>query len=210
MPWTQRDVDWVAARLLPDIYDLNQRVRYDRNTQRLEALYAELTKPMKIRITEDTFFYGQERRAGDVMNAPDGPYKNTVVGGKGLVRVPQFVELPEQIMTETQPTPEPAVPPPASFGEATAAVLKPVPKPATQAKTNASLLSQLATRRNKLHDTIKTNIDDYAKRLTDMETQAPAVFVKANALLDDEHAGFRALEDSLQEFAGANGAPLAG
>ena len=71
------------------------------------------------------------------------------------------------------------------------------------------MLSQLATRRNKLHDTIKADIDTYAKRLADMETNAPAVFVKANTLLDDEAAGFKDLEDSLQEFAGANGAPLA-
>lgn len=45
MPWTQRDVDWVAARLLPDIYDLNQRARYERNTRRLTKLL-EIAEPI--------------------------------------------------------------------------------------------------------------------------------------------------------------------
>jgi hypothetical protein len=44
MPVTQNDVDWMAARLLPDLYDINHRVKYDRNTKRLKALYRELTE----------------------------------------------------------------------------------------------------------------------------------------------------------------------
>lgn len=76
-------------------------------------------------------------------------------------------------------------------------------------KSSASMLSQLATRRNKLHETIQADITAYSKRLTDMETNAPAVFTKANQVLDDEQNGFKDLEDSLQEFAGANGVPLA-
>ena len=43
MPWTDNDVRWVAARLMPEVYDLNKRIIYDRNTKRLEALYDELT-----------------------------------------------------------------------------------------------------------------------------------------------------------------------
>ena len=42
MPWNQNHVDWVAARLLPAIYDINQQIRYDRNTKRLSLLLEEL------------------------------------------------------------------------------------------------------------------------------------------------------------------------
>ena len=158
---------------------------------------------MKFRITEDTFFDGQLRKVGDVMEFPVGPYRNVVEGGIGLQRIPQFEEL--AVMTETAPT----VPPPATFADATATVIRPTKPAATQAKSTAALLSQLAVRRSKLHDTIKGEVDAYGKRLADMETKAPDVFARANTILDDESAGFKDLEDSLQEFAGANGAPLA-
>lgn len=187
---------WIERRLLQDIETITERIQYDRVTTRLTNLYREL---MKFRITEETFFDGQTRKVGEVMDFPVGPYRNVVEGGIGLQRIPQFEEL--ATMTET-------VPPPASFGEALASVTKPAAPVATQAKSTASLLSQLATRRNKLHDTIKTEVEAYGKRLSDMETKAPDVFTKANTILDDEQTGFKDLEDSLQEFAGANGAPL--
>jgi hypothetical protein len=46
MPVTQSDLDWVAARLLPDIYDINQRDKYDRVTRHLTSLLHELENPM--------------------------------------------------------------------------------------------------------------------------------------------------------------------
>lgn len=48
MPWTDNDVRWVAARLMPAVYDINQGLLYDRNTRRLEALYQELTMSSKL------------------------------------------------------------------------------------------------------------------------------------------------------------------
>jgi hypothetical protein len=199
MPWTQRDLDWVAARLLPDLYDIKQRDKYNRVTRRLTNLYKEL---MKFRITEDTFFLHAPRKTGEIIEWPRGPWRSEMVGGKWK-HTPLFEEI-KTMADETPTTPMP----PATFAEATATVIAP-PKPATtQAKSTAALLSQLATRRVRLHDTIKTEIEIYAKRLADMETNAPAVFVKANTILDDEQSGFKDLEGSLEEFAGANGAPL--
>ena len=53
MPWTQNHVDWVAARLLPAIYDINQQIRYDRNIKRLTNLLREVDTPeMNIRLRE--------------------------------------------------------------------------------------------------------------------------------------------------------------
>lgn len=99
MPWSQRDVDWVAARLLPEVYDINQRIKYDRNTRRLEALHGEI---MKFRITEPTFFLHKNRQPGESLEFPVGPHKNTLVGGHGLVRVPQFEEVQDQPITEKE------------------------------------------------------------------------------------------------------------
>jgi hypothetical protein len=48
VPVTQRDLDWLAARLLPDLYDINQRDKYDRNTRRLTALHNELKDCMSV------------------------------------------------------------------------------------------------------------------------------------------------------------------
>jgi hypothetical protein len=64
---------------------------------------------MKFRITEPTFFFQKDRHVGEVMEAPVGPYRNEVVGGQGLKRVPQFVELPHEIhVTENTDTPQAA------------------------------------------------------------------------------------------------------
>src|ERR1700733_14712049 len=53
MPVTQRDLDWVAARLLPSIYDIRQRDKYNRNTRRLKNLLREVDTPeMNIRLRE--------------------------------------------------------------------------------------------------------------------------------------------------------------
>ena len=51
---------------------------------------------MKFRITEPTFFLHKDRKPGEEMEAAVGPHRNEVIGGQGLHRVPQFVELPTQ------------------------------------------------------------------------------------------------------------------
>jgi hypothetical protein len=43
MPAIQWDLDWLAVRLLLEVYEINRRIYYDRNTSRLRALYQELT-----------------------------------------------------------------------------------------------------------------------------------------------------------------------
>lgn len=129
MGWTQRDIDWVAARLLPDIYDINQRIRYDRTTQQLRNLEREL---MKFRITEPTFFFQKDRHVGEIMEAPVGPYRNELVGGQGLKRVPQFVELPHEIHVTDSSTEVPAPVP-------TATVLPPVTMAAISDKVVSSV-----------------------------------------------------------------------
>ena len=102
MPVTKRDLDWLAADLLPEIH--NQNRKSVRVNHRLNSLLNEL-KPMKFRITEDVFFFGRLRKAGEVMEAPVGPYKSQP-GAGGLKRIPQFVELPHEIQVTEQTQPE--------------------------------------------------------------------------------------------------------
>jgi hypothetical protein len=53
MAVTKRDLDWVAARLLPDIYDIRQRDKYNRVTGHLKNLLREVDTPeMNIRLRE--------------------------------------------------------------------------------------------------------------------------------------------------------------
>lgn len=68
--------DQLSDRLALATYDTNQELR-----------------AMRFKITEPTFFLHKPRQPGEVMDFPVGPHKNTLVGGHGLVRVPQFEEI---------------------------------------------------------------------------------------------------------------------
>ncbi len=87
------DAERIALRLITH----RRRARYDLTTKKLQRLHQELSTFMRIRITEPTFFLGQERKAGDVLeNVQVGPFRTHVVQG-GLARIPQFVEMAEEI-----------------------------------------------------------------------------------------------------------------
>lgn len=216
MAWTANDVEWVAARLSPEIRDINQEIKSRRITRRLRALYIEI---MKIRITEDVFFLGQQRHVGDVMDVQLGPYRTEPRPG-GLRRIPQFVEMAEETNLSAQvanaradaapvvPASAVATPAPGTFAEATAAVIKPAPAPAKQASATIGMMQALTARRMKLHQATQDQIHAFAKRLDEREAAMPKVFEKANAKLDDEIAAEQSFDDSLNDFAGANGVPL--
>ena len=204
---------WIATRL---DFEIAATVRKLRINRRLINLLRELDKPsstrtinnliretMKFKFTEPMFFQGKLRQEGEVMDAPIGPYRVDIHGGV----VKQYETIEEPVAMTDAPDVNPTA---GTFAQATAAVLNPnpAPVPPTQTKSTASLISGLAARRNKLVDRVRSDAQAYAQRITVMETQAPAVFVKANATLDDETASFKELEDSLSELAGANGSPL--
>lgn len=62
---------------------------------------------MKFRFTENTFFDQKERNAGDVMEAPTGPYKFERGPDGKMQRLPLF-----QVIEEAKPMADPVVPPP--------------------------------------------------------------------------------------------------
>src|ERR1700689_5479419 len=72
-------------------------VKYPLSTAiRLRLLHRELNAQMRFRITESTFFLHKAREIGEIMEAPVGPYRNVATGG-GLQRIPQFVQMPDEI-----------------------------------------------------------------------------------------------------------------
>lgn len=163
---------------------------------------------MRFRIIEPVFFLHAQREIGDIIEAPVGPYRN-VAGAFGLQRIPQFVEMPDEIKdiivnaaqdAEKQTVAAADV---GSFAEATAAVLKPVAAPAPVSRT-ADVLTALAIRRRKMEETIITEATAYAKRLGEVETSIPTTFAKASASLDDRQASLGEIDASLIDFAGAN------
>jgi hypothetical protein len=211
MPVRQHDLDWFAARLLPEVYDINQRLKYERNTKRLEALYHELA-PMKFRITEPTFFWGKERQVGEIMDAPVGPYRNTVVGGQGLVRVPQF----EEIMTDTTAaatapdTGTIAAPPAGTFAQATASVLNPTPAaPKAKPAPLAARVRALTARKAKFQDLAAGLLSAGETAMATIENDGPGILQRANQATQDEVTAILDLDDAMKQFADTNGAPLA-
>jgi hypothetical protein len=169
---------------------------------------------MKIRITEPVFFLGSQRKPDDVLdNVQVGPFRTNVIPG-GLQRIPQYVEMPEEIkeviqkavaQAEILPATIPANKPvPGSFGEATAAVLRPQTAPMPISRT-AGILAGLASRRRKLEEMIVHQAIAYADKLTVIENHAPQIFDKANTSLDDRQTHLSDLADSLKDFATSNG-----
>lgn len=178
---------------------------------RLIALHAELNAQMKIRITEPVFFLGLDRKAGDILDCEVGPYRSKIIPG-GLARIPQFVQMPEEIkQTIEQAAVAHVTPPPpkASFAEATAAVLKPPAPPAKPAGVSlAGQIAALTTRRRKLNRTIEVELAAYTEKLVEVETRLPEVMAKANARVEDEATSLGDLDTSLTDFVGANADPL--
>ena len=210
MPVIDRDLDWMATRLLIDVYDINTKDRYDRITRRLTNLYREL-EPMKFRFTEALFFWGKDRKAGEVMEAPVGPYRSTIQGG----RIAQFEEIPDPVTSAAQgqmPTSGPAAQSPGLTNLGTAASTLP-PATLQQAPTSISPMSitgiqsgafqaQLDAMRKKLADRL-------TKGLSKIDGAAEAGAAKMDAAVDGIVAKVDAeIEDKLQEFATlTNGGP---
>ena len=185
---------------------------------RLIALHRELSAQMKIRITEPTFWLGAERKAGDVLdNQQTGPFRSELSPGFGLKRVPQFVEMAEEIKQE--PAPALAVPPPVtieppkvappasgSFAEATAAVLKPAPAVAVKPAANplAARVRALTARRAKFQDVATGMLEQGEATMTKVETDGPAILEQAVNASHDELAAITDLGDSLKDMAAGN------
>jgi hypothetical protein len=181
---------WIERRLLQDIENITERIQYDRVTRRLTNLYREI---MKFRITEDTFFQGQNRKVGDILDFPVGPYRNEVQGPNGLQRIPQFVEVAESVQHVT-PLPPLTMPVTTEPSQETFMSITGIQSGAFEAK--------LAQMRQKLADRLN-------KGLTKIDTAAEAGAIKMEAAVDGVIAKVDAeIEDKLQEFATmTNGGP---
>lgn len=187
---------------------------------------------MKIRITEPVFFNGEQRKIGDVLDVQVGPFRTEVVPG-GLRRIPQFVEMAEEIKqnaaaeTSTQSTtaPSPAANEPeanrgvaapvagsggpqvGTFGEATAAILKPAAPPAPKGPSLAARVRALTARRAKSHDHLSGMLDIGETAMSQVETDGPKILQRVVDAAHDDISAIADLADALKEM--GNG-PLSG
>lgn len=163
---------------------------------------------MRFRIIEPVFFLHRQRRVGEVMEAPVGPYRN-VAGAFGLQRIPQFVEMPEEIKTIIQDAAQGSL---GAQGQAGNAVNALTPSLAVAAKANplASRIRALTTRRAKFQDAAAAILSQGEAAMTDVEANGPAILKRATEASQDELTAITDLGTSLKELDATNGGPLEG
>lgn len=140
---------------------------------------------MKYRITEPTFWMGQDRKPGDILTGETGPYRPVRADNGKMDRVAQFEELDAPHIT---PLPE------LTLNEKHFMSVTGIQSGAFQA--------QLEAMRKKLADRL-------TKGLTKIDGAAEAGAAKMDAAVDNVVAKVDAeIEDKLQEFATmTNGGP---
>jgi hypothetical protein len=156
---------------------------------------------MRFEITEPTFFWGKQRQVGEIMEAPVGPYRNFATGG-GLQRIPQFIEMPEEIV-ETMQT---AVA--ASSVQPTAPSVAPAIKIAPKANPLAARIRSLTTRRAKFQDEASSILAQGETAMAAIEANGPAILKRASQASTDELTAIADLATSLKELDATNGGPL--
>lgn len=104
---------------------------------------------MKFRFTENTFFDQKERIAGDVMEAPTGPYKFERGPDGKMQRLPLF-----QVIEEAKPMADPVVPPVVQIAAAPIALAEAVPG----APASSSMTTVLPPKPAPVADPIKKTI----------------------------------------------------
>jgi hypothetical protein len=178
---------------------------------------------MRIRITEPVFFQGRDRKEGDVLEHIEvGPFRTQVIPG-GLQRIPQFVEMPEEIKQVLQAAAQPAVevpvpavvvPPPLPPPLPQAAPPAPPPPPpapvpaaSRPAKPNplAARVRALTARRAKFQDFAASLLDTGEHHMTEIENKAPEILTKAVNNAKDEIDAIVDLDDAMKQFAAGNG-----
>lgn len=172
---------------------------------RLQALHRELSAQMKFRITEPTFFLHSERKVGEIMEAPVGPYRNVATGG-GLQRIPQFVEMPEEIKQVIENAAANALPQQVGTAQNTltpAVALAPA-KP-TKPNPLAARVRALTARRAKFTDFAADLLDTGEKLMTDLEANGPTILQRGVDSTKDEIDAIVDLDDALKQFAAGNG-----
>lgn len=174
--------------------------RFSRYARELEAAI----NAMRFRITEPTFFLHKDREVGEVMEAKVGPYRNIATGG-GLQRIPQFVEMPDEIKEVIQSAAQSAdIGQPSNQGQSpqTAPV-----RMAPKANPIAARVRALATRRAKFQDLATSLLDSGETTMTRIETDAPGILTRANQAAEDEIAAITDLDTAMKQFAAGNGEP---
>lgn len=169
---------------------------------------SEAVEAMRFRITEPTFFLHSERKVGDILEAPVGPYRNVATGG-GLQRIPQFVEMPEEIKRTIS---DAAAGNLGDLSQQTGAAQNSLTPPmlaavAKVAKPNplAARVRALTARRAKFSDFAAGLLDTGEKHMSELETNGPDILKRGVDSTKDEIDAIVDLDDAMKQFAAANG-----
>jgi hypothetical protein len=177
---------------------------------RLRLLHRELNAQMRFRITEPTFFLHKDREIGEIMEAPVGPYRNVATGG-GLQRMPQFVEMPDEIKDIIQTAVANEAKDAPTVLTVPSVVNAPSPvKVAPKANPLAARIRALTTRRAKFQDDAAAILGPAETAMTEIETNGPVVLKRAAQASNDEMTAITDLATSLKELDATNGGPLEG
>lgn len=184
---------------------------------------------MRIRITEPVFFQGSQRRVGEQLDVTVGPYRTQIIPG-GLSRIPQFVEMPEEIKQVIQEAVKQTVAPgdvgsvaavlpsvtlpqqatnalaPAQAPQTAAQMVAPA-KVAPKANPLAARVRALTTRRAKFQDYAASVLGAGETAMTQIEANGPAILERSVQASQDELTAITDLGDLLKEMDRLNSVP---
>jgi hypothetical protein len=187
-----------------------RRVAYSQHRfSRFAKELSQAVDAMRFRIIEPTFFLHKQRRVGEIMEAPVGPYRN-VAGAFGLQRIPQFVEMPDEIKDTIVNAAQGVLPEQGQAGQAVNALTPPPIKLAPKANPLAARIRALTTRRAKFQDEAAVILSQGESAMTQVEATGPVVLKRAHQASFDELTAITDLATSLKELDATNGGPLEG
>ena len=179
------------------------RLRFSNYARDLAQAVYDLGSPMKFEITEPVFFLGKDRKPGDILDNPTGPYKYQPGTGK---RIAQFVELPsENKPVAVAPVPPPIPTPLPSVSPITAApvVAKPIEKSMSiTGLQSGAFKAMLADMRKEIADAQNQGVADVKATVVEARTEITTAVAGVKEKVRAEVA------DALQEFSTfTNGGP---
>jgi len=142
---------------------------------------------MKFSITEPVFFLGKDRKPGEVLDNPTGPYKYQPGTGK---RIAQFVELPSENKPVVQPPPIPTPLPAVSLIEPKPIVTKPMtaPEPGSFAASLKAMLDEAKSGLAQARADGMATVKEAVGKLNDAKTATAHVAGTMAKTIEDEAA----------------------
>ena len=156
---------------------------------------------MKFEITEPVYFDGKDRKPGEILEYPVGPYRYQPGTGK---RIAQFVELPSENKPVAVPPPIPTPLPSVSPITPGPIAAKPIEKPSMSITglQSGAFKAMLADMRKEIADAQNQGVADVKATVVEARTEITTAVAGVKEKVRAEVA------DALQEFSTfTNGGP---